>query len=104
MKDLLHIRDVHYHTILYLERRILLTTHFEMQERKKIIKTINDAKEVLYNKEDRLFNLKYVCRNMENKKTQKEIELEQVERQIIKIQTSTEKSIKNTFYGELFGS
>ena len=75
-----------------------------MQERKKIIKTINDAKEVLYNKEDRLFNLKYVCRNMENKKTQKEIELEQVERQIIKIQTSTEKSIKNTFYGELFGS
>jgi len=81
-----------------------LTTHFEMQERKKIIKTINDAKEVLYNKEDRLFNLKYVCRNMENKKTQKEIELEQVERQIIKIQTSTEKSIKNTFYGELFGS
>lgn len=81
-----------------------MTTHFEMQERKKIIKTINDAKEVLYNKEDRLFNLKYVCRNMENKKTQKEIELEQVERQIIKIQTSTEKSIKNTFYGELFGS
>jgi diadenosine tetraphosphate (Ap4A) HIT family hydrolase len=98
LKSQFEIRQVYILSILYLEKQVLFLTQLEMNERKKILRVINEAKEVLYAKEERLFDLKYVCRSMEAKKVEKEIELEQIERKIITLRTNSDKSVRDILY------
>mmetsp|Transcript_7383 Transcript_7383/g.6543 ORF Transcript_7383/g.6543 Transcript_7383/m.6543 type:complete len:150 (+) Transcript_7383:444-893(+) len=57
LKSYYKIRDVQYKSILYFEQQILFMTKLEMDERRKNLKYYQDAKNVIFEKEQRLYDL-----------------------------------------------
>ncbi|CAI2385834.1 unnamed protein product [Moneuplotes crassus] len=64
MKYLFKIRDVQYKSILYFEKLLLSINSLEMEERRKNLKYYSEAKDIIFNKEQRLYDLKVTSESL----------------------------------------